>query len=132
MKVYVASRGTAARAAMWRDLRGQGMAVTASWIENADENTLDFTVLWPQVVREIHDSDALLMYAEAGDFPFRGALVEVGVALGAGIPVHVALAGVALAGPSLRPLGAWAHHPLVTLHEGLGSALAGLGYGHPA
>ena len=128
-KVYVASRGLPERSKMWLDLRTRGVQITASWIEDPDEAAWDFTELWQEVVREIHASDAILAYVEKEDFPVRGVLVEVGVAIGAGLPVHVVLPGVKLEGPSLRPLGAWAHHPLVKRHDNMSDALAELGYG---
>ena len=72
-KIYVASRaGVPERVAMWLELRRRGMVITSSWIDEADEEVIDFGVLWPKVVEEVQGSDAVLMYAALEDFPVRG------------------------------------------------------------
>lgn len=52
--IYVASRASIpARSQMWRDFRASG-----------------------------HRISAVILYAETGDFPLKGALIECGIALG--------------------------------------------------
>ena len=58
-----------------------------------------------------------------GDFPLKGAYVEVGVALGLDIPVFAVLPGVELEPRSDRPVGSWIRHPCVTLCPTLEDAL---------
>jgi len=129
-KIYVASRaGVPERVAMWLELRRRGMVITSSWIDEPYENVQDLGALWLKIVEEVQGADAVLVYAALEDFPVRGVLVEAGIALGKGIPVHVVVPGGGLTGPSLRPLGAWANHPLVTRYEVLDKALDALGYG---
>lgn len=123
-RIYVASRASVPeRPAMWRRLREQwkpNRIIVSSWIDEA--GTESFEDLWLRIVNEVLSSDRLILYAEPGDFPLKGALVEVGVALGAGKPVAAVLPGVEL-DASMRPLGSWASHPCVTLHDTIGEAL---------
>jgi len=108
---------------MWRRLRREGWQITSSWIYEAGEGeTADFEELWLRIEREISHSDALLLYAENGDFPLKGALVEVGIALGMGKPVLICVPDVKLAGRSMRPIGSWIAHPLVNRIPSLGDA----------
>lgn len=116
MKFYVASRASIPeRGIMWRQFRSRGVIITSSWIdEDGEGQTEDFTELWDRVEMDIREADHLVLYAEADDFPLKGALVEVGMALGMGKMVTVCLPGVELNGRSFRPIGSWIAHPLVT------------------
>lgn len=58
-------------------------------------------------------SVVLVLYAEVGDFPLKGALVEAGMALGMNKRVVVCLPGVTLDNRSCRPIGSWVKHPNV-------------------
>lgn len=119
--IYTASR--VARAEMWRTLRDGGVHVTASWIDEAGEGqTGDLGELWERILREVRSSERLVLYAETDDFPLKGAFVEAGMALAAGVPVTCVLPGVALEPRSLRPLGSWARHPLVSFAETIEAA----------
>jgi hypothetical protein len=126
--LYVASRASVPdRPAMWRDLRdGRGWRIVASWIDEAGEGeTADLGELWARIEGEIRSCDGLILYAEPGDFPLKGALVEVGIAIGAGKPVAVVLSDPSILEPrSLRPLGSWAKHPLCRLRDSLDDARA--------
>jgi hypothetical protein len=115
--IYVASRASsAARPAMWRGLRDAGWPITSSWIDEAGEGeTGDFCELWSRIDREIRSSRGLVIYAEPEDFPLKGAYIEAGIAIGAGLPVAVVLPGVQLEARSDRPMGSWIRHPAVTL-----------------
>lgn len=114
-KIYVASRASIpARGKMWRTLRDSGVPITSSWIDESGEGeTNDFSDLWLRIEREVKDAEGLILYAETDDFPLKGAFIEVGMALAIGNPVYVVLPGVELEEKSMRPLGSWAHHPLV-------------------
>ena len=112
MKVYVASKTK--HAGKWLALRASGLAVNSTWIDEAGVGeSACFIDLWIRCVREASRADALLLYVEPGDV-LKGALVEVGAALGCGVPVHVVGA----------PDGSWVNHPLVRRHESLEDALA--------
>lgn len=114
-RFYVASRASVPeRSAMWRSLRASGWQITSTWIDEAGEGeTEDFGELWQRIMREIAAADALILYAEKDDFPLKGALVEVGIALGMKKPVFVCLPGVELQGRTFRPIGSWITHSLV-------------------
>lgn len=115
--IYVASRAsTPQRSAMWRALRDDGWLITASWIDEAGEGqTGSFVELWHRIEREIRSSCGLILYAESADFPLKGAYIEAGLALGAGLPVAVVIPGVDLEPRSDRPIGSWIRHPRVRI-----------------
>lgn len=112
---YVASRASIpARSAMWRLLRSSGWNIISTWIDEAGEGeTDDFTKLWTRIGAEISHADALVLYAEKNDFPLKGALIEVGMAIGMAKPVYVCLPGITLDGLTDRPVGSWIRHPIV-------------------
>lgn len=120
-KFYVASRASLPeRSSMWRDLRSSGWLITSSWIDEAGEGeTDDFAQLWMRISNEIWMADALVLYAEGGDFPLKGALVEVGIALALNKTIYVCLPGVELQGRTARPIGSWIFHPSVKRIEAL-------------
>jgi hypothetical protein len=125
MAIYVASRASIPeRSAMWRRYRDAGAEITSSWIDEAGEGeTADFSDLWARIESEIERSRMLILYAESGDFPLKGALVEVGMALGMGKQVIACLPGVNLEPRSLRPAGSWMAHPLVIRIDDIEKAL---------
>lgn len=122
--IYVASRASSPeRPAMWRALRAAGWPITSSWIDEAGEGeTADFSDLWARISREIHGSLGLIIYAEPEDFPLKGAYVEAGIAIGAGLPVAVVMPGVELDPRSCRPMGSWIRHPDVQVCRSLEAA----------
>lgn len=126
---YVASRASVPeRGAMWRALRASGIPVTSTWIdEDGEGQTEDNGELWERIRREVRAAEALILYVEPDDFPLKGALVEVGMAMALNIPVGVIAPGVELQARSLRPLGSWAAHPRVWFFETVGDAVRALG-----
>lgn len=112
MKVYVASRASKPeRPEMWRRLRAEGYPINSSWIDEAGEGeSSDLGELWARIVKEITEADGLILYAEYEDFPLKGALVEVGIALGLGKPVVVVLDGFDPEVRTYRPVGSWMAH----------------------
>jgi len=126
---YIASRASLPeRSARWRRLRDEeGYVLTSSWIDEAGEGeTADFGELWVRIAAEVARSERLVIYAEPGDFPLKGAFVEIGMALMTGIPIYVVLPGVKLEDRSCRPIGSWIKHPLVRyVGEDLYKALEG-------
>jgi Lar family restriction alleviation protein len=115
--IYFASRASIpARAQKWRDIRASGVAVSCTWIdEDGEGQTGDFGELWKRIQDEVTGSASLILYAEPEDFPLKGALIEVGMALAAGVPVFAVLPGVALEPRSMRPVGSWLKHSGVTV-----------------
>ncbi|KVP96645.1 hypothetical protein WJ97_12235 [Burkholderia ubonensis] len=126
--IYVASRASIPeRAARWKHLRDvEGWHIVSTWIDEAgDGETDDFSDLWLRIVDEIRGAERLILYVEADDFPLKGALIEVGIALAAGVKVFVVAPGVAIEARSRRPIGSWMDHPLVTLAPSMEAALEG-------
>lgn len=122
---YVASRASLpARPEMWCLLRDRGVPINSTWIdEAAPGQTASNRELWTRIEREVAASEALILYVGPDDFPLKGALVECGMALSLGIPVRVVAPDVELEPVSLRPLGSWAMHPLVSFHASIQDAL---------
>lgn len=125
LNFYVASRASLPeRPAMWRKLRDGGVKITSSWIDEAGEGESACMVdLWRRIECEVRTADALILYVETEDFPLKGALIEVGIALGLQKRVLIVAPGVALEERSMRPLGSWAMHPQVTFHQTMRHAL---------
>jgi hypothetical protein len=124
--IYVASRASLPRlSAMWRELRAGGWPIISTWIDEAGPGqTDDMGELWRRIESEIERSVGLILYAEPGDFPLKGALIECGIALGKGKRIGVVLPGVQLAAPSMWPIGSWIRHPLVSVCDTLEEARA--------
>lgn len=125
--VYAASRASiAARGSMWRQLRAAGAPIISSWIDEDSEGATDcFAELWTRIEAEIRSCSRLVLYVEPEDFPLKGALVEVGMALALGKPVVVVSPGVELEPSSMRPIGSWAAHPLVSFNQNIKEAVTG-------
>ncbi len=126
--VYIASR--VKHAFRWKAARASGVPIISTWIDEAGEgDTADLGELWARIQREVSGAERLVFYVEPDDFPFKGALVEVGMALAAGVSVFLVLSpDVVLEERSLRPLGSWAKHPGVrwstTLYDAFNAPVA--------
>lgn len=119
--VYVASR--VVRAPMWRALRDTGVPITATWIdEDGEGETASFTELWTRLHGEIDGSVGLIFYGPVEDAPWKGALVEVGIALGLGKMVAAVIVGD-VEGRTYRPVGSWLEHPAVMRFSKLEDAI---------
>ena len=102
--VYVASK--VKHAAMWKQLRDSGVPIIATWIDEAGEGeTESYSDLWTRCVKEASTAELLIAYIETGEVA-KGALVEIGAAFAANVPV--VLVGTAFD-------GSWVNHPLVTV-----------------
>ncbi len=108
LRIYTASK--VCEAEQWIKLRGlwPEFDFTAHWpdlIGRIPENVSDFARrFWEQDVADVLRSDVVLVYPTQGQ-SLRGALVEAGMAIGAG-------KRVLLVGDSPE-YGTWQHHPLV-------------------
>jgi len=121
---YVASRTH--HAPMWRALRDDGWRITSTWIDEAGPGqTADLGELWDRIAREVGESSRLVLYVEPDDFPLKGALIEVGVAIGVRIPIRVVAPRVELEPRSLRPIGSWVRHPFVRMCGSIDEAMEG-------
>jgi hypothetical protein len=114
-RIYAVSRASVPeRPAMWQKLRAEGANIISSWIDEAAPGaSADISELWQRIENEVRSTTRVVMYVEASDFPLKGALVEVGMALGMGKEVWIVAPGVELEPRSMRPLGSWVKHPNV-------------------
>ena len=110
--VYVASKTR--HADLWKRYREQGLPVASTWIDEAGalESTKES---WVRFVAECRCAAALILYAEEGD-RLEGALVEVGIALAASVPVLTV-------GPVSRSRFPFTQHPLVKTCSSLDEAV---------
>lgn len=115
--IYVASR--VLHGGIWRDYRANGHPIISTWIDEAGEGqTADMGELWTRIVDEIRRSTCLVLVVHGiGDLPLKGALVEAGIALALGKPVHVCVYRIDLEPRSFRPIGSWVNHPNVRVYE---------------
>ncbi len=122
--IYVASKTR--HADVWVNFRASGFPIISTWIDEAGVGeTKDLGELWMRIEEEIRTCKAMVFYAQPGDSgTLRGEFIEVGMALGMGKPVHVDVSSVPVVSQTLRPIGSWLHHPLVTQHESLFGALS--------
>lgn len=86
--IYVASK--VKHAPMWRRFRDAGAPIISTWINEAGEGqTNDYKELASRCVREVQCATSLVLYCEHGEI-LKGAIIEAGVALAAGIRVYCA------------------------------------------
>jgi hypothetical protein len=112
---------------MWLNLRAQGVPISSTWIDQANEGeTEDFSMLWDQIIEDIRSSSALLFYAAHDDFPLKGAFVEVGIAMDWELPIFVVLDNVTPQGRTMRPVGSWVLHRSVQIFQTVDQALEAL------
>ena len=114
--IYVASRASIPeRSEMWREYRTYGYDIISTWIDEAGEGeTENFEELWYRISGEIFNCKYFILYAKKEDFPLKGALVEIGMALAHYKPVIVVLP-FEPEGRTLRPVGSWIKHPCVAV-----------------
>lgn len=122
--VYVASRASVPdRPLMWRTWREKGLPIISSWIDEAGEGqTADNMDLWMRIHGEVAQASGLVLFVTQDDFPLKGALIEVGMALALNKPVALVAPGVMLQPHTGRPLGSWIHHPNVHLAPSIPAA----------
>lgn len=120
--IYIASRTR--HAARWRRLRDAGAPVVSGWLDAAsDLMGVELSALWTRIGEEIgtlaRQGGALVAYLDEGDvLDARGVLVEVGMALAAGVWVVVDCP------ESCRNLlGDWTAHHMVDFKPGMLAAL---------
>ena len=123
IRVYVCSRTR--HADLWRFARAAGAPIISSWIDEAGVGETDeLGELWVRIHREIASATHVIVFAEAGDFPLKGALIEAGMALAANKPIRLVLGRDVVIEPrSCRPIGSWINHPLVGRFGSLEDAL---------
>ena len=85
-RIYIASKTI--HAPKWRRLRDEGYNIISTWIDEASEGqTCDYTELSVRCIKEIRQSDFLILYCEKNEV-LKGANVEAGAALAFGIEVR--------------------------------------------
>ncbi len=109
---------------MWRQYRAAGVPINSTWIdEDGPKASRDLADLWRRILRETTTAKFLVLYAEPDDFPLKGALIEVGMALAANVPIRIVAPGVEIEERNCRPLGSWIKHPLVSFWPTVQEAL---------
>lgn len=84
--IYIASKTIHAK--RWQLLKKVHPTINSSWIMYPDnKGFIDFEDLWKRCIKEVQESEALIIYAEPGDV-FKGVFIELGVALSCNIPVY--------------------------------------------
>lgn len=84
--VYIASKAVA-HGPRWKKLRDDRFPIISTWIdESAPDATLDWPDLWDRCLSEATSAEVLIVYREPGEV-LKGAWVEVGAALAAGVKV---------------------------------------------
>ena len=80
VKIYCASKTKHAQ--MWKDFRSLGSNIISTWIDEAGKGeTKDMADLCNRCINECKECDALIVYAEPGDY-LKGAFIEMGVVIG--------------------------------------------------
>lgn len=127
---YIASRASLPeRSEAWRKLRDvDGYLIVSSWIDVVtqplnDNDTKPLHAIWENITQEVTTAERVIVYAEPDDFPLKGTLVEVGMALAVGTPIYLVLPGVDIEEETFRPIGSWINHPLVKLVSTMDEAL---------
>jgi hypothetical protein len=111
-KIYVASK--ARHRPRWRALRDTfGYHIISQWIDvddgySEDPTGLDYGKLWKACIQDVQDCDVLVLYVET-DEHLKGALVELGVALG--LKKEIIVTG------DLGDNGTWFNHDQVTVSD---------------
>lgn len=127
---YIASRAFPNYVKRWQALRDeQGFDIVSSWINGVGAADPE---LWLRISQQVASAERLVLYVEPQDFPLKGALIEVGMALAAGINVLVVAPGVEIEADTYRPLGSWLEHPQVTLVATMEEAMAGASKRQPS
>lgn len=86
-RIYVASKSK--HGSQWKYLRDVcRFPIISTWIdEHEDGATADFSGLWDRCISEAASATAFIMVVSAGEI-HKGSMVELGVALHAGVPVY--------------------------------------------
>lgn len=120
IKIYVASK--VKHADLWLGLRYSynvtfsPIKIISTWIDEArNKQSPSLPDLWQRCVNEASECDVLLLYANPGEV-LKGALVEVGAALGNKKPVYAV-------GPMEAFDGSWIHHHGITKFATLEEAI---------
>lgn len=129
---YIASRASLPeRSEAWRKLRDvDGYLIVSSWIDVVtqplnEDDTKPLHAIWENITQEVTTAERVIVYAEPYDFPLKGTLVEVGMALAVGTPIYLVLPGVEIEADTFRPIGSWINHPLVKVVNSMSEALSG-------
>jgi hypothetical protein len=119
MRVYVASK--AKHAAWWQALRAAGLDICSTWVDwshnhaGSEPSEQEWSEHWQKCIYQASTCDVLLLHA-LPDETQRGALIEMGVALGAGKKVFI-----------VSPFDwSWKHHPNVAVFDTLDAAISAL------
>lgn len=121
MKIYIASKTE--HAPTWRRMRAMGAPIISSWIDEAGiGESGSMAELWVKIMAEVVSCDRLVFFANVDDAGWKGAFVEVGMALALGKKVIVCLPSVVMC-ERYRPIGSWVMHPEVERNDDIDDCL---------
>lgn len=107
--VYVASKTK--HMSMWNGFRTRGYPIVARWLDFV--GTPHYSMLWQGISLDVTASCGVVMYVAPNE-TLKGALIEVGMALGQGKRVAVILDRVPI-DDAYDPIGSWLSHPFVRI-----------------
>ena len=116
--IYVASK--IAHAPMWRNYREHGFPIRSSWIDMTGPNA---GVDWDTFIAEVAKAKIVVAYLSAWDEFWRGALVEIGCALGLNKPVLLVVPNVDDPAQLRQRIGSWTTHKRVIFQPDIGTAM---------
>ena len=117
-RVYIASK--AKHAVHWKGFIQLGfVGIQCRWFQYAgsDDDDLDYNQLWSECLEDVQLADVLICYCAPGDV-LKGALVEVGIALGLG--KRVILVGEL---DDFKANGSWWNHAGIEFMDTVADAL---------
>jgi nucleoside 2-deoxyribosyltransferase len=86
-RIYVASE--VKHASLWLSARADGYPIISTWIDEAGPGeTPSLAALWERIVPEVLSADAFVIFRDGFDEILKGAYVELGIALAAGLPIY--------------------------------------------
>ena len=126
-KIYVASRSH--NGGLFLEQRRLGAKIISTWIDEwRPGQTSDMRELWVRIQQEIENSTDLVLYVPFSDSPWKGAFVEVGMAIALQKPIIVTFNFDASHKQEVSPeahkiVGSWLSHPSVHICSTLKLAL---------
>lgn len=106
--IYVASK--IAHAPLWREYRDRGFPIRSSWIDMTGDNA---GVDWDKFLDEVARAKILVAFMYTWDEYWRGALVEIGCALGFNKPVLLVAPPNDDPADVRKKIGSWISHKRV-------------------
>src|SRR5689334_21817984 len=119
-RIYVASKTK--HAGKWLEFRDRGYNIISTWIDEAGPGqSKSLSDLARRCIEEAKSADVLIVYAEEGDTPLKGAYIEIGAALANNIPIYAV-------GPVISETNCFPHHAFWFKLDSLERAFKSISY----